>query len=104
MLELKQNSEGRIHLESFGANHGGPQGKGKFVIRVLLLDGTIFGPLEGIKESDMFDNLNINGSDYKANKFHVTDYFSLSGGLLKGKTAKARELANRLNKLKKKPV
>lgn len=103
MFEIEQNSEGKIHLEDFGVKYGGPRGRDKFSIKVVLLDGTVFGPIDDIKESDMFDKLDVNGEHYKANKYRDTDYFTLSGGLLKGKTAKARELANRLNKAKNKP-
>ncbi|MCY1015519.1 hypothetical protein [Pyxidicoccus sp. MSG2] len=100
-LVLSETATGRIHIREFGVRVTGLDGQDRFSVAVELLNGTVFGPLNDVSARDLFSRLDVNGEDFRNNKYHSTDYFFVEGESLRGRTRCAHHLAERLNALRR---
>jgi hypothetical protein len=100
-LVLRETSGRRIHLIDFGVRFACPDGQGCFSVVVELLDGTVFGPLNGVSTLDLFTRFSFDGEHFLKNKYFSNDYFSVEDGRLQGRTRCAQHLAERLNALRR---
>ncbi|WNG17107.1 hypothetical protein [Cystobacter fuscus] len=100
-LVLRETAAGRIHIRKFGVRFAGLDGRDKFSVAVELLNGTVFGPLNDVSVLDLFSRLDVNGENFRNNKYRSTDYFFVEGDELRGKTCCAQSLAERLHALRR---
>lgn len=100
-LVLSETHAGRIHLGGFGVRHVGQDGQSRFEVTVRLLDGTTFGPLQGISWRELLTRLDLSGEHFQNNGYFARDYFFVEGGRLHGRTACGQQLAARLNALRR---
>ena len=92
-LVLRETLGRRIHLIDFGVQFAGPDGQGCFSVAVELLDGTVFGPLDGISTLDLFTRLDFGGEHFRHDEYFSNDYFFVEDGRLRGGTRVAQRLA-----------